>query len=236
MKSKLVYLIVALCVACGSEHPRVADSTPANASDVRPSANVVAQEGGGMCPTPAGGLRLGVDTVAGMRADLSIAALRKLCASARVDTLDEPGFATQALRFDFRGGTIWAVQNIPDTDTLVASQPVQSWEAVGDSLRFPDGRLIPRRLGQIRAADSVGFMSIDFGDDSYGAAVRLCRVPSLAFFFDTLPAPADTTLRPFAGISVADTSSYRRVLVQADTLIGYDARHLCRRIADRSTR
>jgi hypothetical protein len=167
-----------------------------------------------------------------MPANLSVAALRKLCASARVDTLDEPGFDTQALRFDFRGGTIWAVQNIPDTDTLVASQPVQSWEAVGDSLRFRDGRLIPRRLGQIRAADSLGFMSIDYGDDNSGADVTLCRVPSIVFLFDTLPAPADTTTRPFAGISVTDTTSYRRVVVQADTLIRITDRQLCRRVAE----
>jgi len=235
MKSKLLFLVAALSLGCRPEHARVADSASATTNDGRPSATAVAQQGG-VCPTPAGGLRLGVDTVAGMPANLSIAALRKLCASARVDTLDEPGFSTQALRFDFHGGTVWAVQNIPNTDTLVVSKPAQSWEAVGDSLRFPHGGLIPRQLGQIRAGDSVGFMSIDYGDDSYGAAVTLCRVPSLAFFFDTLPAPADTTLQPLAGISVADTSSYRRVLVQADTLVRYDARHLCARVAGRSTR
>ena len=204
MKSKLLFLVAALSLGCRPEHARVADSASATTNDGRPSATAVAQQGG-VCPTPAGGLRLGVDTVAGMPANLSIAALRKLCASARVDT-------------------------------LVVSKPAQSWEAVGDSLRFPHGGLIPRQLGQIRAGDSVGFMSIDYGDDSYGAAVTLCRVPSLAFFFDTLPAPADTTLQPLAGISVADTSSYRRVLVQADTLVRYDARHLCARVAGRSTR
>lgn len=236
MKSKILFLVAALSIGCRREHVLVADSTSANANDVQPSATAVAQQGGGVCPTPAGGLRLGVDTVAGMAADLSIAALRKLCASARVDTLEYPGFDTQALRFDFRGGTIWAVQNIPNTDTLVVSRPAQRWAAVGDSLRFPDGRLIPRRLGQIRAADSVGFMSVDYGDDNSGADVTLCRFPALTVYFDTLPAPADTTTRPFAGISVADTSRYRRVEVQDDTLIRRAVRRLCRRVAERSTR
>ena len=50
-----------------------------------------------------------------MPANLTIAGLRNLCAAARVDTLYYAGFSTQALRFDFLGGTIWAVQNIPDT-------------------------------------------------------------------------------------------------------------------------
>ena len=236
MRLKLAYLMAAFSVACKPEHARVTDSASATTNSDRRPATAIAGQGTGVCPTPAGGLRLGVDSVAGMPANLSIAALRKLCASARVDTLDEPGFSTQALRFDFRGGTIWAVQNIPDTDTLVVSKPAQSWEAVGDSLRFPDGRLIPRRLGQIRAADSVGFMSIDYGDDNSGAGVTLCRVPDLVFLLDTLPAPADTTTRPFAGIGVADTTSYRSVAVQADTLIRLTARQSCKRVAERSMR
>jgi len=236
MKSKLVYLVAVLCVACGPDHPRVGNNTAANANDVRSPAAAVAQQVGGVCPTPAGGLRIGLDTVAGMPANLTIASLRELCSSARVDTLYYAGFSTQALRFDFRGGTIWAVQNIPDTDTLIASQSISSWEAVGDSLRFPDGRLIPRRLGQLRAADSVGYMFINSGDDTEGADVSLCSAPGLGFTFDTLPAPADTSIRPFAGISVTDTLNYKRVDQQRDTIVLKNMRRWCPRVTEKSAR
>jgi len=236
MKSTILFLVAALSIACRPEHARVAESTSARADDARPSATAVAQRGGGVCPTPAGGLRIGLDSVAGMPANLTIAGLRNLCAAARVDTLYYAGFSTQALRFDFLGGTIWAVQNIPDTDTLVASQPINSWEAVGDSLRFPDGRLIPHRLGQIRAADSVGNMFINSGDDTEGADVALCSAPGLGFTFDTLPAPADTSIRPFAGISVTDTLSYKRVYQQRDTIVLKNMRRWCPRVTEKSAR
>ena len=231
MKFKLACFAVVLCLGCRPDHARFTDSSSATITDERNRATAGAAPDSRVCSTPPGGLRLGTDTVAGMPAGLPIAELRKLCATARVDTLDDPGGPSPALRFDFRGGIIWAVQNIPDTDTLVASQPVQRWAAIGDSLRFPDGRLIPRRLGQIRAVDSVGFMSIDYGDDNSGADVTLCRVPALTFYFDTLPAPADTTDRPFAGIRATDTSSYRRVELQSDARILANVRRLCRTVA-----
>jgi len=230
MKFKLACFAVVLCVGCQPDHTRLNDSTSATVTGDRKATTVAAPERG-VCPTPPGGLRLRMDTVAGMPAGLPIAELRKLCATARVDTLDDPGGPSAALRFDFRGGTIWAVQNIPNTDTLVASQPAQSWAAIGDSLRFPDGRLIPRRLGQIRSADSVGLMSIDYGDDNSGASVTLCRVPALTFYFDTLPAPADTTDRPFVGIRATDTSRYRRVELQSDARILANVRRSCRTVA-----
>jgi hypothetical protein len=231
MRSNLVVLGALLCLGCGSERARVPDSAGSHASEARQSTAMVATQVTGVCPTPAGGLRLGVDSVAGIPAGLPIAELRQRCAAARVDTLYEAGGPSPALRFDFRGGTIWAVQYVPDTDTLVASQPVQRWAAIGDSLRFPDGRLIPRRLGQIRAVDSVGFMSIGYGDDNSGADVTLCRVPALTFYFDTLPAPADTSTRPFAGIRATDTSSYRRVELESDARILAIARRFCGSVA-----
>lgn len=236
MKSTIFFLVAALSIGCRPEHAPVAKSTSAKADDVRPQATAVAQQGGGVCPSPAGGLRIGLDSVAGMPVRLPVAALRKLCASTQVDSVFHAGFASPALRFDFRGGTIWAIQNIPDTDTLVVGKPVQSWEAVGDSIRFPDGKLIPRRLGQIRAADSVGYMSIEYGDNTEGADVTLCRVPALTFFFDTLPAPADTSVRPFSGISVADTSSYKQVHLEQSPLVLDAARRWCPHVVKRGGR
>jgi hypothetical protein len=230
MQLKLRRLAVVLCLGCRSEHSPDTESSVARTSvDGRPAITVAAVESG-VCPTPAVGLRFGLDTVAGLPAKLPVAALRKLCASAHVDSVVYAGFASPALRFDFRGATIWAVQNVPDTDTLVPGLAAESWVGIGDSLRFPDGRLIPRRLGLIRAADSAGFMFLNSGDNTEGADVSLCRMPGLSFFFDTLPSPADTSVRPFAHIRRTDTLSYRRVELQRDTLVLKATRRWCKRV------
>lgn len=170
-----------------------------------------ASSAGSTCPTPLGGLRIGADAAAGVPADRPLAELKTHCASARVDTIQYVGYATQALRFDFRGGTIWGQQQLRDTDTLVWARPVDHWVAEGDSLRFADGRLIPRTVGALRAMEPHGVMRTFQGDDVDGAEVRLCRYPGLVFVFDALPAPADTTARPLAELSARDTARWSRI-------------------------
>lgn len=235
---RLTLLVVAAFLTGCHQEP---EARPGNASalaaaDARPtdtSRALVADtalQPAALCPTPAGGLRIGLDSVAGMPAGLSAAELLRRCPSARVDAVELAGFGSPAVRFDFEGATIWAQQNVPDTDVLVPDQPAEAWIAVGDSLRFADGRLIPRRLGEIRAIDSVGVMSISSGDDSEGADVVLCRVPGLSFLFDTLPAPADARVRPFAGMPRDAATPYRRVEQRRDTLIIRNVQRLCSRV------
>lgn len=220
-------VVAASCISCSpGRTPDAGESAASMGSSVQAVPKTDSTPPG-ICATPAGGIRLGLDSVAGMPTNVAIAALRQRCAAVRVDSVAYAGFASPALRFAFAGATIWAAQNIPNTDTLVESQLVDHWEAVGDSLRFPDGRLIPRRLGQIRATDSLGIMFINAGDNTEGAEVTLCRLPGLTFFFDTLPAPADTSVRPFAAIRATDSLVYRHVEQTRDTLVLNTTRRLC---------
>ena len=219
----------AVSLSCGSPRERRADSAAAPLVDSLRSATAGDKTAPALCPTPAGGIRIAIDSVAGMPADLTVSALRRLCTAARADPVPYAGFTSPAIRFDYAGATVWAVQNIANTDTLVADQRAAYWAAVGDSLRFPDGRLIPRRLGQLRMLESDGVMFINSGDDTEGADVSLCRFPGLSFFFDTLPAPADTSVRPFAGIPTTDTMPFRRAEQYRDSVALRVTRQLCHR-------
>lgn len=219
--------LVLLAAACRSERAPASHGSGDSAHAPTASASPPA---GALCVAPAGGLRFTLDSVAGIPAGLPIAELRRYCASARVDSVVSAGFAQPALRFDFPGGTVWAVQNEADIDTLVPARPAEYWAGVGDSLRFPDGRLIPRRLGALRAIDSAGVMFIESGDNTEGADVSLCNAPGLTFFFDTLPAPADTTVRPLSQLGTTDTTAYRLVAQHRDSVVLGAERRLCRRV------
>ena len=166
IRARVVHFILAMLgVGCDARRAPGTERTPdvsgagqrVSATDISPQVSV--------CPTPLGGLRLGLATVAGMPAALPVTARRSFCAAARLDSVVYAGFASLALRFDYPGATIWAVQYVPNTDALVPGQPVESWVGVGDSLRFADGRLIPRQLGRIRAMDSLGIMFVNSRDD-----------------------------------------------------------------------
>lgn len=224
------FLLAMLGIGCDVKRTPATESAAGAGGAGQPVSAAGTSPHVGVCSAPSGGLRLGLDTVAGMPAALPVTALRSLCPAARVDSVVYGGFASPALRFDYPGATIWAVQNVPDTDTLVPGQPVESWVAVGDSLRFADGRLIPRQLGQIRAMDSLGIMFVNSGDDSEGADVALCRVPGLTFFFDTLPASADTRVRAFAGIRTSERMPYRRVEQRRDTVVLNTTQRACYRV------
>jgi hypothetical protein len=223
-------LLAVLSIACESKRTPGTERAPGAARIGQPVSAAGNSPQVGVCATPSGGLRLGLDTIAGMPAALPVRALRAFCAAARVDSVVYAGFASPALRFDYSGATIWAVQNVPDTDTLVPGQSVESWVGVGDSLRFADGRLIPRQLGQIRAMESLGIMFLNSGDDSEGADVALCHVRGLSFFFDTLPAPADTRVRAFAGIRATETLLYRRVEQRRDSVVLNTTQRACQRV------
>jgi hypothetical protein len=146
------------------------------------------------------------------------------------------GYSAVALRFEFPGATVWAVQPEQE-DSLVPASPASLWAAAGDSLRFASGELIPRTAGALRQLDSVGVVVLDRGDDTEGSFVVLCRHPELSLIFgselqprlgpDTLNKAKFITLAPLRGVQRSDTLRYWRIDVGST---GYDewVREFCR--------
>lgn len=168
------------------------------------------------CPIRPTDVRLGIDTIAGLPTRRPLAELGARCPQARVDTAGVRGTSPPALRFDVPGAAIWAIQTAYDAhgDSLHPAESADLWAASGDSLRFPDGTLVPGRVGALRAIDSVGAVVVDHGDDGTGSYVVLCRFPRLALVVDNIWPPfAKAGVVPFARVRPADTARFWRVEV-----------------------
>jgi hypothetical protein len=138
------------------------------------------------------------------------------------------GTAPIAVTFDAPGGHVSAVQSKYDGDTLHSREPGDLWVASGDSLRFPDGTLMPTTVGALRAVDSSAVVIIDRGDDGTGSYVARCRFPYLAFIVDnTWPTFPDTGAIWFSRADRADTTRFWRV--EVDTAIDPRIRAMCAR-------
>jgi len=119
-----------------------------------------------------------------------------------------------ALSFTAPGALISAVQTKYEAygDSIHSHEPADLWVAHGDSLRFPDGRLIPATVGALRALDSTSVIVIDRGDDGTGSYVVPCRYPYLALIVSNVwPTFADTGAVSFARADVRDTTRFWRV-------------------------
>ena len=98
---------------------------------------------------------------------------------------------------------------------LRSAEPADLWAATGDSLRFPDGTLIPMRVGALRALDSVAVIVVQYGDDSGGSYIVRCKYPSLEIVIgNDWPSFADSGVVPLSRASVRDTTSVWRVLIE----------------------
>jgi len=169
------------------------------------------------CAVARGDVRLTADSLGGLSTRSSIGALRELCPNARMDTVGVGGTSAPALRIDAPGVTVWAIQTAYDAygDTLHAAEPADLWAASGDSLRFPDGTLIPC-VGALRILDSVGVIVVDHGDDSGGSYIIRCKFPDLQIIIDNdWPPFAQTGIVRLAQVSPSDTTQAWRVEISS---------------------
>lgn len=170
----------------------------------------------GSCPLQSADVRIGPDTIGGLSTRLTIGELRAVCPTARLDTVGVGGTTAAALRWDAMGATIWAIQSHTDPygDSLHAGERADLWAAAGDSVRFPDGVPIPRRIGALRKLDSAAVVIVDHGDDGTGSFVVRCRYPWLAIVIDNVwPGFSESGIAPFALASTADTTRVWRIEV-----------------------
>jgi hypothetical protein len=199
IESRSVLILLCLVTAGCAEAPP--QQPPAQVS---PPAAPVATT----CPVARGDLRLSSATAGGLPLTLTIAELRDLCRSARVDTVSIGGTTAVGLTVTAPGAAISAVQTKYDAygDSLHAKERADLWVALGDSLRFPDGALVPQTVGGFRKLDSVAVVVVDHGDDGTGSYIVRCRYPFLRAIVDNVwPSFADSGIVSFKRASASDT-------------------------------
>lgn len=164
--------ILAAGLACGSADTRRIADQPDARSDA-------ASNGLRVCPRPTRGIVVGHDTVAGFSTHATLGALRQQCRMGDSALYDAVGWQAVAWTFPFVGGSVMAVQSKHSYGETVHDDEVPDlWIAEGDSVRLPDGELMPRTLGALRTR--YGFALVDDnvdGDDIDGPHARSCRFP-----------------------------------------------------------
>jgi hypothetical protein len=166
------------------------------------------------CPFTPNNIRVDTGHVAGIPITASLGDLPQACPGARLDTVNVGGTQPVALSFGAPGALVSAVQMKYEAygDSIHSSEPADLWIAQGDSLRFPDGGLMPTTVGALRTLNSSAVIVIDHGDDDTGSYVVPCRYPYLAFIVSNVwPTFADTGAVPFARADVRDTTRFWRV-------------------------
>jgi hypothetical protein len=219
MRSGRSIVLLALVAACDhppktaerrsldTARPGVVTASSAPAEPTVNSASVA------LCATPPGGVRVSADTIAGLPTRVPISELDQRCPSDSVDDYGIGGYTAKARIFSFAGATISAVQS-DNESALHPYEAADLWSANGDSVRLPDGRLMPKTVGALRAAYPNGLISSDKGDDSDGVLAYVCGFPRLAFTLNyDSPTPSDTGHWRFDAVAVADSTQIWRVEV-----------------------
>ena len=168
----------------------------------------------GACPFTGSDVRLDSARIAGLSTTASLGRLRTACPAARLDTVGVGGTQPLALSFAAPGALVSAIQTRYEAydDSVHSTEPADLWVARGDSLRFPDGVLMPSTVVALRALDSAGVLIVDHGDDGTGSYIVRCRYRFIAFVVSNAwPTLAETGALPLTRIDVRDTTHFWRV-------------------------
>jgi hypothetical protein len=185
-------LVVALVTACAhSERP--ADAAISSRAGARPSAT------SSTCPPAPGGIVVSFDKVAYFPARARMSDLERFCPAAGDTMYDAVGWQAAGKKFPFVGATLVAIHSGNQPDSIPLDEP-DMWTASGDSVRLPNGQLLPRTLGALRALGQTTVSDNEGGyDDWDGPGARTCRFPEILFNLDgtglpkTLPDSARVT-------------------------------------------
>lgn len=152
-----------------------------------------------LCPAAPNGIVVSFDKVAYFPARARMSELERLCPASSDTLYDAVGWQAGGRKFPFVGAMLVAIHSGNQPDTIPVDEP-DMWTASGDSLRLPDGQLLPRTLGTMRALGRTGVDNNDgSGDDWNGPGARTCRFPEILFNLDgtglpkTLPDSARVT-------------------------------------------
>jgi hypothetical protein len=166
----IVVSVIGIATACAPKEPH-ADSS-------------VAQRPAAVCTPPANGIVVGEDTIGPFPITATLAELVRICPAGDTTLYDAVGFQAMARVFPFVGARITAAQpDHPFGDWIDSTKPADLWIITGDSVRLPDGQLLPRTLGEMRARYGRLVVSDNFAgsDDDDGPGARMCRFPHVYF-------------------------------------------------------
>jgi hypothetical protein len=166
-------IVAALAVACArSDRPRDASASarPATQTAAKPT----------ICPSAPGGIVVSFDKVAYFPARARNAELERLCPAVGDTLYDAVGWQADGRKFPFVGAMVVAIHSGAQPDTVPADEP-DMWTASGDSVRLPDGQLLPRTLGALRALGKTLVDKNEGYDDWNGPDARSCRFPEILF-------------------------------------------------------
>lgn len=209
----LVTLAAGALVALGGSCAR-----PEHRPDAVTSANRAARPvaAASLCPPSPGGIVVSFDRIAYFPTRARMSELERLCPAVGDTLYDAVGWQAEARKFPFVGATIVAMHSGSQPDTIPVDEP-DMWTASGDSLRLPDGQLLPRTLGGLRALGRVGVVNNEGGDDWDGPGVRTCRFPEIYFKLDG------------TGLPKTLPDSARVVSIEVDVRAGETYKKFCSR-------
>jgi hypothetical protein len=169
-------LMIALVAACARPDHSANEATHARSDGQQVSSKI--------CPPAPGGIIVSFDKVAYFPARGRMSELSKLCAAGRDTLYDAVGWQAEGTQFPFVGATLVALHSGSQPDSISADEP-DMWTASGDSIRLPDGQLVPRTLGGLRA---LGRVMVGKNNETYddwdGPDARSCRFPEILFKLD----------------------------------------------------
>jgi len=180
---------------------------------------------GRVCPTPAHGLIISLDTVASFPTSATLGDHMRRCAFGDTGMYDAVGWQSTGWSFPFAGARILAAQTTRTIDsTVLESQPADLWTAEGDSVRLPDGQLMPHTLGELRTRYAhLLVFEAGTGDDADGPQARACKFPYLLFHLmpdDSAGKPGGSAKILSVEMPIAADSEWVRLCARSNPIPG----------------
>lgn len=170
-----------------------------------------------LCDPPPHGVVISRDSVGGLATRAVLGELVQACPASTVDVYSVGGYKPPARVFHFAGAELSAVQTRAG-NSLDYRAPADLWAAEGDSVRLPDGFLLPRTVGELRKRYPADVVTADQGDDADGTRVASCRFPGLQFILPYhTPTPAPVGRWPISSKPVADSTPVTSVEILVGT-------------------
>jgi hypothetical protein len=146
-----------------------------------------------------------------LRVGSTMAELDRVCPGAYTELITLGGIQGPGHVFTFPGAKVTAADFDCPFDGDCPTGVPGYWLAIGDSVRAPDGAIIPRTIGEARRRYGAIWLINVTGDDATGPDFHICRFSKLYFVIDdAVPKevvnPSDPKL-----VGVSDTSRIRGI-------------------------
>lgn len=168
------------------------------------------------CASLSSSPRLGPDSIGGIAIHATLATAAHACRGTRLDTVAPGGYMVLAIRIPLRGATLWAVSDSePYTGRVDSAQHTKFWYAEGDSLRFPNGELMPRNVGEFRQRYPGALLRADNLDDTEGSYIVECTAPQVEFILGQRLDLNDTAATRLDARPLPDTATFWKIRVDS---------------------